>query len=267
VNSLNVPSDASVPEGLGFALRTATLQFGGFPSLRRYSAETEIPRAQLAVDAFLGNPMMFYAHESFFASGAGAFNKIADDVNRIQPGTRWTTPGEIVQHLYLEKRRDDGDLDVLALSNVLRLRNDRSSEATFFITKYEDPSMRPSVLMNGRQLPSSRTGDALTLRVTLAPGAEDQIEFRDPSPDKTVSVDVSRRSPRTTAIRLLSDFRDNVVSNTGLGRWFIRSYAQHGSYWIVGFALCALTIAAFQVLSFFSRNKQSQSGNPTLIAG
>src|SRR4029077_9053876 len=66
VNSINVPLGAEAPADPEFALRTATMAFSNFPSLRRYSAEAPRPESQLAIDAFLGNPMLFYVHQGFF---------------------------------------------------------------------------------------------------------------------------------------------------------------------------------------------------------
>jgi hypothetical protein len=265
VNSLNVPSDASAPPGLDFALRPVTLQFSSFPSLRRYSAETDIPTPQLAIDAFLGNPMLFYSHESFFASGIGAFNRTADVVNRLQPSMRWSSLGEIVQHLYVERVRDDGGMDIRALSGSLRLRNDRPQDAIFFLDKQEDPSFPLTVLVDGKPFPSVRTGDHVTLQLPIAAGKVRLIEFRVPNATNLATIDISRSSPRTNAIRLLSDFRDNFVSDTRAGRWFIRSYADHGRPWDLAFALLSL-LAVLLIAAHLSRRRKTFSTAPAPLA-
>lgn len=265
-NSLNVPSDAATPPGLDFALRTVTLQFSSFPSLRRYSAETDIPPPQLAIDAFLGNPMLFYAHESFFASGIGAFNKTADLVNRLQPSTQWRSLGDIVQHLYLEKLRDDGNIDIRALSGSIRLRNGQGRNATFFIEKQEDSSIPLTVLVDGKPFPFLRIGTQLTLQLPIAAGTTRLIEIRYPSTSNIAAIDISKKSPETTAIRLLSDFRDNAVSDTRLGRWFIRSYVKDGGYWNGAFAfLLLLAILILGVYIFLYRRK-SRTASPLPLA-
>lgn len=245
VNSLNVPSDVSAPSGLEFALRTDTLQFASFPSLRRYSAETNIPPSQLAIDAFLGNPILFYAHESFFASGMTAFNNTADLVNRIQPSTEWRSLGDIVQHLYRERLRDDGDVEIRALSGSLRLLNSRNHETTFLIDKQEDPSLPLKVLVDGQATTFLRTADHVSLQLSIPAGATRLIQFEVSCAHNIAVIDISRRSYKTTAIRLLSDFRDNVVSDTLPGRWFIRSYVEHGRNWNLAFALLALVAFLF----------------------
>jgi hypothetical protein len=248
-NSLNVPSDATTPSGPEFALRTASMSFADFPSLRRYSSETDIPKPQLAIDAFLGNPMLFYVHESFFASGIDAFNKTADAVNQLQPGTKWRGLGDIVQHLYLEKLRDDGNFDIRAYSGTILLFNDHKRDALFFVDKEEDFALPLKVLVDGEQYPFQRSGTQLRLELPIKEGITRKIEIKYGIEPNLAATDIARNSPKITAIRLLSDFRDDVVSNTTFGRRFIHSYADYGSDWnraIVIFAgLPVLAIAGF----------------------
>jgi hypothetical protein len=220
----------------------------------------------LAIDAFLGNPMLFYAHESFFASGIDAFNKTADLVNRLQPSTQWRSLGDIVEHLYLEKVRDDGNIDVRALSGSIRLRNDLARNATFFIEKQEDPSISPIVLVDGKPFHFIKIGTKLTLQLAIAAGTTRFVEIRYPNSINLAAIDISRRSPETTAIRLLSDFRDNAVSDTRAGRWFIRSYVKDGSYWNGAFAfLLLLAILILGVYIFLYRRK-SRTASPLPLA-
>ena len=230
-NSLNVPSDSAAPAGADFALRAATLQFGGFPSLRRYSVETDVPEAQLAIDAFLGNPMLFYAHESFFASGIEAFDKTADTVNRLQPGTQWKGLGFIARHLYLERLRDDGDFDVRAFSADIDIANPGTRDAIFHVTKDEDFSQPLALAVDGQPFSFDRSGAQLHLRLPIKAGKSRRVEIVYGNDLDLAQTDISRKSRYIKAVRLLSDFRDNAVSNSNVGRRFIRSYADHGVAW------------------------------------
>jgi hypothetical protein len=230
-NSLSVPSDATPPSGLDFALRTATLSFDNFPSLRRYSSETDIPRSQLAIDAFLGNPMLFYVHESFFATGIDAFNKTADTVNQIQPGIQWRGLGDIVQHLYLERLRDDGNFDIRAYSSTILLSNSHKRDASFYIDKEEDFAFPLEVLVDGEPYSYRREGKHLLLELPIKDGMSRHIEIRYEPGFNLAGVNIAKDSSKVTVIRLLSDFRDNFVSNTTLGRRFIHSYADNGREW------------------------------------
>jgi hypothetical protein len=254
-NSLSVPSDADTPSDAEFALRTASLHFATFPSLRRYSAESDIPEAQLAIDAFLGNPMLFYAHESFFASGMDAFDKTADVVNRIQPDTKWRGLGDIAQHLYLEKLRDDNNFDVRMYSNSVRLTNNQDRDATFFLEKDEDFAFPLAVFVDGQPFAFMKSGSGLRLNVPVAAGVSRLIEIRYEGGANVAGVDISKNSVRTTAIRLLSDFRDNFVSNTAAGRWFIRSYVDYGRDWNRAMAFIAV-LAASVITAWYVRRRK-----------
>jgi len=257
-NSLNVPSDVAAPSGAEFALRTATLHFATFPSLRRYSAENDIPRPQLAIDAFLGNPMLFYVHESFFASGIDAFDRTADMVNQIQPNMRWRSLGEIVQHLYLEKLRDDGNFDIRSYSASIQITNNRHRESDFYIEKEEDFSSPLVVLVDGQPYPYQKIGKTLRLELPVHSGSTRQVEVRYENKMNLAIVDISKRSFKIAAIRFLSDFRDDVVSDTRLGRWFIRSYVAYNTTWNRGAAIIVL-IAFFLVIGHWYRNRRESN--------
>lgn len=223
-NSLNVPTGSDAPSDPEFALRAATLQFANFPSLRRYSAEAPGPPAQLVVDAFLGNPMLFYVHQAFFAPGIDAFDKTADAVNQIEPTTEWRGLGFIAQHLYLEKLRGDGNYDVRAYGSFMRLENSSDKDATFYITKPEDFALPLTVTVGGERFPYQRAGNELQVAVRIRAGETRQIEVTYQNDLNLAAMDISKSSLRIMAIRRLSDFRDDVVSKSALGRGFIRFY-------------------------------------------
>lgn len=230
-NSLNVPMGVEAPANAEFALRTATIEFSNFLSLRRYSAEAPIPESQLAVDAFLGNPMLFYVHEAFFASGIDAFDKTADTVNRLQPNTEWRSLGDIAQHLYLIRLRDDGNYDVRTYCGTILLHNDQERDATFFVEKEEDFGLPLIVLVDGKPYPYERSGTRLRIRLPIGEGLSREIAIRYTNDLTVAGIDISKSSLRIQAIRRLSDFRDDVVSKTDLGRQFIRSYHDNGTNW------------------------------------
>ena len=250
VNASNVPSDASAPADPKFVLRLSTLAFANFTSLRRYSAEHPIPDWQLAMDSFLDNPMLFYAHESFFTTGIDAFDGLADEVNRLQPDTKWRSLGEIVQHLYLERLRDDGNYDVRLLSSTIRLDNNHGHDAEFFLEKEEDGAFPFKVMIDGQPQPYDLVGGCLRGKVPVQVAATREISINYQNDLDVARIDISKHSLRIIAVRYLSDFRDNAVSKTALGRWFIRSYFMNGGAWNIG-ALIGLMILV--VIFWYSR--------------
>jgi peptidoglycan/xylan/chitin deacetylase (PgdA/CDA1 family) len=245
VNSLNVPSDAAPPSNPLFPLRAVTLAFSNFPSLRRYSAEAPIPKAQLAVDAFLGNPLLFYAHQEYFASGSGAFDHIADTVNRLYPDAKWESLGYIASHLYLLKARADGNYDVRAYSSQISLRNPQKKEITFYVRKAEDFHFPLSVSVDGKPYPYAASRCRVLIRVTVPAGKSRYVAITYKNDFSRAKTDIARTSPRIYAIRLLSDFRDDVVSRSSAGRWFIRVYSGREVLWndVLTVILCLSIVA------------------------
>jgi hypothetical protein len=250
-NSTNVPLGASAPADPEFALRTATLAFSSFPSLRRYSDEAPRPESQLAIDAFLGNPMLFYVHQGFFANGIGAFDGTAETVNRLQPGTQWRSLGYIVEHLYLEKLRDDGNYEVQAYGGTIHLDNVHQRDAVFFVEKDEDFSLPLTVRVDGQPYAYEKSGKRLRIALPVRAGASREIRIQYENDLNLATIDVSKASMRLNAVRYLCDFRDNVVSKIPLGRLVIRSYGQNEAGWnrglVVVIGLLALAAVAWLV--------------------
>ena len=263
-NSLNVPMGAEAPADPEFALRTATLAFANFPSLRRYSAEAPGPDAQLAVDAFLGNPMLFYVHQGFFGAGTSAFNKTADRVNRLQPATQWCSLGCITKHLYLEKLRDDDNYDVRAYAGVIHLENVHQRDATFFIEKDEDFKYPVTVTVDEQPYPYQRLGTRLRIELPIPAGASREITIKYQNDLNLAAIDVAKRSIRVFAIRNLSDFRDDEVSKTALGRWLIAVYTSNESKWNVALLVLLLCLA-FGAFWLIRRNKRYSMASRGLL--
>jgi hypothetical protein len=231
INAENIPSDATAPADPAFALRPATLAFADFPSVRRYSAEHPIPEWLLAMDAFLGNPIFFYCHQPFFADGIGAFNPLADEVNRLQPDTQWRSAGFIAQHLYLERLRDDGNYDVQLLSATVSLTNTHGHDAVFFLDKLEDGADPFKVTLDGRAQAYDFKNGHLRIEVPIQAGATRVIMVTYQNDLVLTKVDISKSSLRVAVLRHLSDFRDDEVTRSGPGRWFVRSYVANRSTW------------------------------------
>jgi hypothetical protein len=230
-NSENIPLESSPPSDPEFSLRPMTLSFANFPSLRRYSAEEPVDKSELAVNAFLGNPILFYVHEAYFSEGINRFDSVADTVKELQPDTLWRGLGEVAELLYLEKARKDGNYDVKAFTRSLRLENVHPKDATFFIEKDEDFRVPFKVLVDGESQTYSRSGERIRLGVLVRAGASRKITIQYDEDFDLSKVDVSKRSLRVAALRYFSDFRDDVVSRSTTGRKLILGYSQNEQGW------------------------------------
>jgi hypothetical protein len=227
VNSTNVPMDAARPQDLLFDLRATTLSFADFPSVRRYSVEGLLPTGLAAVNLFLGNPLLFYCHQEFFSSGIGAFDKEADAVNRIQPDIRWRSLGEIIRRLYLVKRRDDDDFDVLSFAGTTTLENVSTRDALFHVRKEE--SDRPAeVTVDGEAWSYSLHDGYLEMQIPVRAGTARNLSITYRDPEELQAVGIEKGSFRVYCLRMASDFRDITLSRFAAGLAFIRFYQEHG---------------------------------------
>jgi hypothetical protein len=228
VNSSNVPMDAVRPSDLLFAFRPVTLSFADYPSLMRYSANVRASSSFVAVNEFLDNPLLFYAHQNFFANGMDAFNAIADEVNRSEPKTQWRSLADIVRHLYLVRLRDDSDYDVLAFSSHFRLDNPFGRDVVFHIKKRETGSPAISAINLDGHPQALRLPDGyLELQVPVVAGSSRTVEIQYENDVNLRAVDIARKSRRVYILRMASDFRDLVLSQVGVGRVLTRLYYKY----------------------------------------
>lgn len=221
-NSMNVPADSRVPADPLFLLRPSTLRYGNLLSLFRYSAEERLPALEIAINGFLGNPQLFYGHQGLFEPGAGAFDETADLVNRIEPATRWTSLGEIARHLYLVRRRSDGDgFDVRLLSGEVEFENTTDSDLIYHIEQDGHcPPPECSVSIDG-----VRVGDGV-LRVAIPPRKTTRLASVYRNDLDLTREPVGKGSLYTRGLRFASDFRDLWLSRIPGGSWITRVYYQ-----------------------------------------
>ena len=225
INFSNVPMDRRRPSTLLFDLRPLTLSFANFPSISRYPAAMPSRNGFLAINEFLDNPLFFYTHHDFFASGINAFDGIADEVNKLEPDTHWRSVGDIVKHLYLVRLRDDSHYDVLAFSNNFELENTSERSLVFDVKKQESGSpVITSVNVDGREYPFQLRGGYLDLSVSLPPGGIRSVVIQYKNDLDLASISTSKRSLRVYLLRKVSDYRDITLSKYYLGRAFTAYY-------------------------------------------
>lgn len=229
VNASNVPLDSDEPADVLFLLRTVTLKFENFPSIKRYA----LSRAQsdIAIDLFLDNPILFYAHHDLFEGGIDAFNETADMLNNIQPDIIWQSLGYIIQHLYLERIRNDGNCDILTFSSNFILENTHQGDLTYFVRKEVAFSIPiKQVTVDGQPYYYKRSGSDLTLEVDMPARESCHIVIEYENDLDLVSVDISKNDPHINRLRRLSDFRDMTLSRNVIGRTISHVYYDTGLY-------------------------------------
>lgn len=172
---------------------------------------------------------MFYGHEKLFDSGIRSFDKIADTVNDIQPGTQWCSLGCVTQHLYRVKRRDDGNLDTEIFSSQVSLENRESRDRLFLIMKPENfiPAIA-SVKVDGQQQPFVKGDGYISMKVFVRAGQTRDIRIEYANSWNVASIDTSKQGFRVALLRRASDFRDLTLSQYPWGRALTAFYYDGG---------------------------------------
>jgi hypothetical protein len=67
---------------------------------------------------------------------------------------------------------------------------------------------------------------------------------------------------RVAVLRHLSDFRDDVVTRSGPGRWFVRSYVANRSTWNHGTESSALLILLAALYWWRTAKRRHSPGHP-----
>ena len=228
VNSSNIPQNAIRPAGLSEVLRPVTLSFNGFPSISRYSTEVQVPEAYVAINQFLGNSLFFYDHSDLFSKGIGAFDQVADEVNKLEPATEWRSLGEIVRHLYVVRLRGDSNYDVLAFSNSICLENIAGRNSTFYVQKQETGGQTiDSVTVDGRVHPYTFQEGQISLAVAIPLGGTRCVAIQYANDLQSGSIDASHDSVVVYLLRMGSDFRDIYLAKSRFGLAAIRFYNEH----------------------------------------
>ncbi|MBZ5658906.1 MAG: hypothetical protein LAO08_00725 [Acidobacteriia bacterium] len=228
-NSEDVPLGSSAPDDdFLFYLRPVTLRYSNFPTLLRYSAEIPLPKAILAIQLFLDNPALVYGHETLFDEGIATFDPIADEVNAMQPDIHWCGMKCVVEHLYVERRRDDGGVDVRAFAGDLTLENPSPRETTFWVSKQENfqPEIA-SLTVDGKPQAFDRKQDELAFQVTVSAMSSRHMFIEYKNDLNLASIDVSKTSLYVLMVRRMAEFRDTTLSTWSFGRKLTKYYYKH----------------------------------------
>ncbi len=227
-NYSNVPLGERPPTDPAVALRGANAEWSAFPALRRLYPHNYSEEA-IAIDLFLGNPVMFMAHQDLFFSGIEAFTPVARQVNRRQPAVRWAGLGEISRNLHLVRWPDDSHAEVRLLSRHAKIENLRSTPVVFHLAKREtDPQAVVRVTVDGRETPWTFVAGEVQFALTAPPGATHLVEVHYQLPASPEPVDVRRQGFRNRVLRLIADFRDLTLSRSLVGRLLTSKYYRQG---------------------------------------
>lgn len=263
LNIINVPLGAEIPSDYLFRLRPFTTRFGNFLSFNR-SSSLRLKEIEIAIYMFLGNPLLFSGHHHLFENGIDTFNKTAEFVNRLQPKVKWVSMGELAQHTYLMRKRDDGNYDVGSFSKYIELENNSEHETAYFFRKKEpfSPAIK-KVTVNGRSHPYERSGADLFCRISIPPGETRLIDIEYENDLNLDSIDISKNDSRVNRLRRFSDFRDLILTKYSWGRAIIKGYYESGIFELrlkrlVIYTLLLVAIAVSLIWALRKRSKKQR---------
>jgi len=272
VNSTNVPLDAAKPTAVSFALRPVTLSFAGFPSIGRYSVAAPISKSYIAINEFLGNPLLFYGHSDDFAKGIDAFDGVADEVNKLEPDTQWRGLGDVVRHLYVVKLRGDSNYDVLAFSSSICLDNISGRDSIFYVRKQEiGPQAINSVTVDGQNDDYRLQDGYVNFSVPVPAGKTRCAAIQYKNDLDLASISTSNDSVVVYFLRKASDFRDISLSKSSSGLAFVRFYNEHEMsptellVFLAGFMVICL-FAGYRLSVFVRRKRYARRTEPRNIS-
>ena len=242
INSENVPLHSKAPNDKLFDFRTATLAFDNVLAVKRYSIEAPVSTPRVAVSMFLGNPILFYGHQQFFATGNGAFNELADTVNRREPATEWRSLGYIVRHFYLLRRVEDQVSEVWAFSPAFVLTNPADGRAVFRVRRAENGSVPiRSVRVDGKEVRYAVANGELRFEATVEARQTSEVEIVYGDGWNSAGANTSKEGIVIEWMRRLSDLRDMRLSTTSAGRSMIAVYYRSPSRMLAALvAMCLL---------------------------
>jgi hypothetical protein len=247
INANNVPLGSSVRSDLNSQLRSLTMKYENFPSLKRYGPNRSV--SDVALDLFLDNPILFYAHHDYFRSGINSFNNVAEKVNRIQPDIEWKNLGYIIKHFYLERMITDNDVEVMAFSNSIVIENSDKRELKYHIQKAESFSLPiKRIVVDDMPYPYKKANNQIEFDILIPKGESRHISIEYENELDIPSINISKEDARVNRLRRLSDYRDMKLSKNSAGRLLIKSYYETGLY-RVGMKRI---VVAFLVIIIFS---------------
>jgi hypothetical protein len=199
------------PENAGALVGWRPAEFvEGTPVLLRHPLAGH-STAELALRAFLDQPLVLYGHHEDVLGGPSALLGAVEEVNRLGP-TAWCSLGEIAATSY-ETRQEGSHLAVRLLARRARIAIPPGVEELTVELPAEGPDPQRQLLAVDGQ--AARLGQPLVVK-----SGDHQVAI-DLTPADAVDIDAAappRRRPLAVARRLASEGRDRLAPLAGRAR-------------------------------------------------
>lgn len=214
VNTTPHPMNQADQLSLAEMAQPALLRYGNFPLfLRKDCLSTQCE--DIAFNCFFGRPVLIVEHHDIFER-PDLLAEVADRVNKVAPGIRWSSLGTILQNSILSKRSPDGVIRVRAYSSTVQLTNNFNCSNRYSIEWWHPAQNRTdSVQVHQGGTPASNfTTDSEAVRLTLdlLPGASQTLSLVHPISQAAAGSLGLRHNTKAFVRRRLSEVRDNYLS-------------------------------------------------------
>ncbi len=164
INSQNTPLSGTTSTAWDFEMYPAIMDYQNYAIISRHWQST----SPYPFDLFRDKPVFIYGHEWDFADNIGAYDNIADAINGLAGNVEWHSQDYIAKRLYLEKRADNGDIDVKWYTNHLILENETGSSQLYHLQKEENGQVYiQSLTVNGAPHSYTVSGGLLQLDTVI----------------------------------------------------------------------------------------------------
>jgi hypothetical protein len=210
VNSTGIPVDGE--EGsvqVRDLLDVAITRFSGFPLFLRHYPDDVVG---LALDLFLGKPVLLVEHHNYFKDGYGSLAATVRMLRKMEPRLAWTNLATICSRASWTRRLESGEVLVRFYTDRFQLHND-TNDSRCYLLHQQGGESSVSVKVNDAPVDRTMAGDLPVVRVELGAGRSANVEVcRQREPAASV---LPRRAlvwrAKVSARRHLSEFRDNYV--------------------------------------------------------
>ena len=184
----------------------AELVSGGLPVIRR--EDLSVSREDLILRAFLGQPLVLYAHHDDLSEGPDFLATLANEINRLGE-VRWTSLGEIARTNFLS-RRSGSRLTVRMLCRQAQVRLLAGISNLLVEMPGVDGAADGRVSIGGISTRWER--DGCNLRSPGAPVDSDTVDvvITPPRNTRAASIDGRRASSWALCRRLIGECRDRA---------------------------------------------------------
>lgn len=174
INADHIPLGVDAGSEFDFDMYQAVMDYESFPSIGRHFVPpgglSEMGFQWLLFDLFISRPILVFSHvDEVFRHGMHGFNETADTIHQLADSVEWHSLDYIVKHLYLQKRNDDGSIDVKWYGNHLIVENSSREGRTYHLQKRETLNVPIERLtVGGEEFPFRVEKDVLLLDLYIS---------------------------------------------------------------------------------------------------